>query len=195
MDTIRAGLQESVSGLTVKSKPLDAPMTVKVTPISDGEHSDSERTASLADETFSATSTVAQSQLSTVTVQLTRVLETSKEIRRRIYKFGDYTETYFKHVDIESYLEYISDERLIHMPRRGSDWDRVLKSAQFFGLQLWGLGANVGDFCFGAHQASITALGSTQILLEVCHYMCSFGQTLMTITDRTSAGSGPCANL
>ncbi|KAK4663014.1 hypothetical protein QC763_601090 [Podospora pseudopauciseta] len=169
MDTIRAGLQEPVSGLTVKSKPLDAPMTVKVTPISDGEHSDSERTASLADETFSATSTVAQSQLSTVTIQLTRVLETSKEIRRRIYKFGDYTETYFKHVDIESYLAYISDERLIHMPRRGSDWDRVLKSAQFFGLQLWGLGANVGDFCFGAHQASITALGSTQILLEIGH--------------------------
>ncbi|KAK0672772.1 hypothetical protein QBC41DRAFT_343650 [Cercophora samala] len=169
MDTIRAGLQESVNGLIVKSKPLEAPMTVKVTPISDSEHSDSERTASFADETFSATSTVAQSQLSTTTVQLTRVLETSKEIRGRIYKLGDYTETYFKHVDIESYLEYISDERLIHMPRRGSDWDRVLKSAQFFGLQLSGLGSNVGEFCLGAQQASITALGSTQILLEIGH--------------------------
>ncbi|KAK4175999.1 hypothetical protein QBC36DRAFT_353351 [Triangularia setosa] len=167
MDTIRAGLQESVSGLTVKSKPLEAPMTVRVTPIPDGEHSDSERTASIADETFSATSTVAQSQPSTVTVQLARVLETSKEIRSHIYKFGDYTETYFKHVDLESYLEYISDERLIHMPRRGSDWDRVLRSAQFFGLQLWSLGSDVGDFCVGAQQASITALGSTQILLEI----------------------------
>ncbi|KAK4200337.1 hypothetical protein QBC40DRAFT_348659 [Triangularia verruculosa] len=167
MDTIRAGLQESVNGLTVKSKPIEAPMTVKVTPVSDGDKSDSERTASIADETFSATSTIAQSQLSTVTLQLTRVLETSKEIRGHIYSFGDYTETYFKHLDLDSYLEYISDERLIHMPRRGSDFDRVLKSAQFFGLQLWGLGSNVGDFCAGAHQASITALGSTQILLEI----------------------------
>ncbi|KAK0745016.1 hypothetical protein B0T21DRAFT_448085 [Apiosordaria backusii] len=165
MDTIRAGLQESVNGLTVKSKPLDAPLTVTVTP--DVDHSDSEKTASIADETFSATSTVAQSQVSTVTLQLTRVIDTSKEIRSHIYKFGDYTETFFKHVDLESYLEYISDERLIHMPRRGSDWDRVLRYAQFFGLQLWSLGSNVGDYCVGAQQASITALGSTQILLEI----------------------------
>lgn len=36
-----------------------------------------------------------------------------------------------------------------------------------FSFQLWAFGVGVGRFCPGTEEASITALGSTRILLEV----------------------------
>lgn len=167
MDTITKGLAESVNGLAGKHK---SPSEITISTVSVDDHSDSEKTASATDELMSSTSTMVahnQSHSTIATVQRTRILETSKEIRTRIYKLGDYSEAFFRNVDLESYLEYISDERLIHMPRRGSDWDRVLRSAQFFGLQLYRLGSNVRHFCPGAEAASVTALGATQVLLEI----------------------------
>lgn len=168
MDTIRAGLQESVQGLSGKGhKSSDA--IVSVSAVSPDNASD--RTVSIKEEsstTLTKVRTSTQTTTNTTSIQVTRVIDTSKNIRDHICKLGDYTENYFKTLDLESYLEYISDERLIHMPRRGSDWDRVLRTAQFFGLQLWSFGSNIGHFCPGTEAASITALGSTQILLQVC---------------------------
>ncbi|KAK4454286.1 hypothetical protein QBC34DRAFT_317381 [Podospora aff. communis PSN243] len=168
METIRAGLQESANGLSAKGlrKGSDA-VSVSVSTVSS---SSSEKTVQLADDAISvSTSNTAHSQVTTTTasIQFTRLAEITRVIRGDICRFGDYTETFFKTLDLRSYLEYISDERLIHMPRRGSDWDRVLRAAQCFGLQLWWFGAGVGQFCLGTESASITALGSTQILLEI----------------------------
>ncbi|KAK3322767.1 hypothetical protein B0H66DRAFT_555192 [Apodospora peruviana] len=166
METIRAGLQESVNGLKAQHqshhKPQDA-VSVSVNPVTADSASD--KTVSIKDESLAVSKT--RTSTSTSTISLTRVVETSKFIRGNICKFGDYNEHYFKTMNLESYLEYISDERLIHMPRRGSDWDRVLRTAQFFGLQLWAFGSDIGQFTSGTESASITALGSTQILLKI----------------------------
>ncbi|KAK0641655.1 hypothetical protein B0T16DRAFT_380569 [Cercophora newfieldiana] len=168
METIRAGLQESANGLSSKSirKGSD---TVSISASTVKSSSSSEKTVLMADDAVSvSTSNTAHSQVTTTSsIHLTRITEVSRAIRGDICRFGDYTETFFKKLDLRSYLEYISDERLIHMPRRGSDWDRVLRAAQCFGLQLWWFGTGVGQFCSGTESASITALGSTQILLEI----------------------------
>ncbi|KAK3331850.1 hypothetical protein B0T19DRAFT_367021 [Cercophora scortea] len=170
MDTIRAGLQESVNGLSngrKGHKHSDVVTMAPVTSTPDLDFADSEKTASIGDETLSVVSATSHNHSTSTFIQLTRVTETSHTVRGHICKLGDYTETYFTTVDLRSYLEYISDERLIHMPRRGSDWDRVLRAAQFFGLHISRLGSHIGQFCSGTEAASITALGSTQILLEL----------------------------
>lgn len=171
MDTIRAGLQESANGPAGKGhagKPSEA-VTISTTVINTHtiEEKDEGSVTSNADDALSAYSAIQHSPIATETLHVSRVFDVSRDVRNHICKLGDYNEIFFKRVDLESYLEYISDERLIHMPRRGSDWDRVLRSAQFFGLQLWRLGANVARYCPEAEVASITALGTTQILLEV----------------------------
>ncbi|KAK0722062.1 hypothetical protein B0T26DRAFT_643921 [Lasiosphaeria miniovina] len=170
MDTIRAGLHESMNGLAGKAhKPSDA-VSIAVSTVSAASDSDgSTKTAHVVreDETLSSVTAVSHSQSSTASIQITRLIDTSRAIRGHICGFEEYNETFFKSLDLESYLACISDHRLVHMPPRGSDWDRVLKSAQFFGLQLWRLGSKVDSFCFGAEVASVTALGSTQVLLEI----------------------------
>lgn len=45
-------------------------------------------------------------------------------------------DAYFEHVNLQIYLTFIADERLIHMSERGSDWDHVLQEAEHFGLQI-----------------------------------------------------------
>ncbi|KAK1750959.1 hypothetical protein QBC47DRAFT_331102 [Echria macrotheca] len=164
METIRAGLQESAHGLTMKKvqKPSDA-VSISTSVVSNSTSSShSEKTISVIEESHVSSTT-------TTTIHITRVSEITKTIRGHICQLGDYNDSFFKKLNLSSYLEYISDERLIHMPRRGSDWDRVLRAAQFFGFQLWAFGAGVGRFCPGTEEASITALGSAQILLEIGH--------------------------
>ncbi len=175
METIRAGLQESANGLSSKKihKPSGA-MSVSVSVVkSDTDSARSETTVSLADDSQSTTALTvlnghSTTSTTTTTIHITRIIDISRAIRGHVCKLGDYDETFFKALTLESYLEYISDERLIHMPRRGSDWDRVLRAAQCFGFQLWRFGASIGQFCSGTQTASVTALGTTQILLEVC---------------------------
>ncbi|KAK4230350.1 hypothetical protein QBC38DRAFT_452274 [Podospora fimiseda] len=165
METIRAGLQESSAGLAIKGyvqKPSEV-TTVTTTSI---DQQDDGSVASGGDD-YSAVSAIQHSPISSENLHVSRVFEVSRDVQAKICKLGEYNESFFSSVDLQSYLEYISDERLIHMPRRGSAWDRVLRSAQFFGLQLARLGINVARYCPEAEVASITALASTQILLEI----------------------------
>ncbi|KAL7917464.1 hypothetical protein ACQKWADRAFT_325715 [Trichoderma austrokoningii] len=50
------------------------------------------------------------------------------------------------HINLEYYLEYISNERLRRMPARSSAWDRVLHAAQFFGLHISDFGDKLNTF-------------------------------------------------
>ena len=58
--------------------------------------------------------------------------------------FDDVDEALISDSTIEGFLEYIDRQRLTFMPTRGSSWDRVLKWAEFFALQISGY-ANVVD--------------------------------------------------
>jgi hypothetical protein len=172
METIRAGLQESAKGLSSDKILKHSDTTVSVKSVSDADSVRSETTVSIADDarsivTMAESTTKTFTSTSTSTIHISRVIETSRTIRGHVCQLGDYDDAFFKGLDIDSYLEYISEERLIHMPRRGSDWDRVLRAAQCFGFQLWRFGSEIAKFCPGTDTAAVTALGSTKILLEV----------------------------
>ena len=101
-------------------------------------------------------------------VQITRVIENTKSLKGRIVcELDDVDEEYFNHTTFSSYVEYIADERLMHMPRRGSKWDRVLKAAEFFGYQIYNLGSIVAYFVPESHSIALSALASCRLLLEV----------------------------
>ncbi|KOS20667.1 hypothetical protein ESCO_006835 [Escovopsis weberi] len=57
-------------------------------------------------------------------------------------------------IDLAAYLEYIKQERLTRLPRRGSDWDRVLQAAQFFGLQVWSFDDKINSLKHGKRSLS-----------------------------------------
>ncbi|KAM0346326.1 hypothetical protein ACHAPU_005757 [Fusarium lateritium] len=93
----------------------------------------------------------------------------TRTVKKLIVRFDDYDEDFVNEMDIRSYLEYINDERLVHMPRRGSDWDRVLSTAQFFGLQITAFATKIDTFATDAHASASAALASCQVLLEIGH--------------------------
>ena len=99
---------------------------------------------------------------------LHRVVEITRAIHKHVVRLDEYDETFIQEMDLPSYLEYVDDERIFHMPRRGSNWDRVLRSAQFFGLQLWSFGDKLGPSSSEIKAASVTALVSCRVLLDVC---------------------------
>ncbi|CAK7245405.1 MAG: hypothetical protein STHCBS139747_006986 [Sporothrix thermara] len=98
-----------------------------------------------------------------------RVAKVVEFVKGLFSKLGDYEVNMLQQTDLESYLHNIADERLMHMPRKGSDWDRVLRTAQFFGLQIWRFGDKVGKFAPEARHAAAAALASCQMLLEIGH--------------------------
>ncbi|KAM0227805.1 hypothetical protein ACHAP5_012100 [Fusarium lateritium] len=98
-----------------------------------------------------------------------KLTQVTRTVKKMIVRFDGYDEDFVNETDIRSYLEYISDERLIHMPQRGSDWDRVLSTAQFFGLQITAFASKIDTFATGAHSSASAALASCQVLLEIGH--------------------------
>jgi hypothetical protein len=96
-----------------------------------------------------------------------RVRDVFRSVTSLIGRSADYSEQAVKETDFRAYLHFISDERLIHMPRRGSDWDRVLSNAQFFGLQVWLFGKKIESYIPGGRDSAAAALASCQVLLEV----------------------------
>jgi len=87
-------------------------------------------------------------------------------IRRKVLaEIDDMTEQHFH--DIESHKKYINEERLVRMPVRGSDWDRVLTAAIFFAEQLDDFTKNVDSFVDESYFVRDTILGCCHVLLEV----------------------------
>ncbi|KAK5987204.1 hypothetical protein PT974_11325 [Cladobotryum mycophilum] len=99
----------------------------------------------------------------------TRVKAVERQALETIGQLLTYNESFVSKINITTYLQFISDERISHMPRQGSDWDRVLRSAQFFGLQIWSFGERVDVFIPGKTNPACAALAACQILLEIGH--------------------------
>ncbi|OAA58461.1 nacht domain containing protein [Niveomyces insectorum RCEF 264] len=121
----------------------------------------------LASERASTTKSVSRSSTTSSQHPESLVAEAVQFVKGLFSKLGDYEVNMLHQANLESYLQYIADERLIHMPRKGSDWDRVLRTAQFFGLQIWRFGDKVGKFAPESRQAAASALASCQMLLEI----------------------------
>ncbi|RYO85600.1 hypothetical protein DL766_009436 [Monosporascus sp. MC13-8B] len=102
-----------------------------------------------------------------LSTRTTRVVETAKKVERKIvYEVEDVEGNHFERVDLQRYLDHIGDEREKHMPYRGSQWDRVLKEAEFFGLMLADFAAEVSSFVPNSVEIQDTALASCYLLLE-----------------------------
>ena len=178
MDTIRNGLSDTLSGLKNKGQKTEIRPSVSVTelkPHADDElrveesissHNSKNATNGSRHETKI---TVADKDDTDITLwNFGRVKDVFKSVTSLISRSADYNETAVKETDLRAYLRFISDERLIHMPRRGSDWDRVLSNAQFFGLQVWLFGKKIELYVPGGTDSAAAALASCQVLLEVC---------------------------
>jgi hypothetical protein len=166
METSRPGLKESVSALTVPTKYVKEP---EVTVVTVDSSSDSDHTVSVTEDLRSSTTTMSRKQTSTFSFTTSRVTDIYRTIRRNIFQLDDYayTDQYFERLNIDTYRQYVSNERLIRMPRRGSNWDRALRAGLMFGENLVEFGDAIQGFCSDTKEASVTGLASCKILLEV----------------------------
>ena len=88
--------------------------------------------------------------------------------RKFITEFGHVDEHYIDITTIEEFVEYVERQRLTHMPHRGSMWDKVLKWAEFFALQISGYENSVSAFVEDSKKAAKLIWAASRILLEVC---------------------------
>jgi hypothetical protein len=101
--------------------------------------------------------------------QVTVLRDIVVDIQKRfICEFHYVDEHYIDVITIEEFLEYIEQERLTHMPHKGSKWDRVLKWAEFFALQVARYERAVSPFVPDSKLASKLIWAASRVLLEVC---------------------------
>lgn len=84
-----------------------------------------------------------------------------------IAEFDEVDERHIHSMNVEEYFEYIERQRLTHMPHRGSHWDKVLKWAEFFGLQISGYANTVEPFTAESKFAARLIWTACRALLEV----------------------------
>lgn len=176
MATAPVGIMKTLPPVAVKGPQAVAVkdgsrVIVSEFPVDDESSSSEEKTIVRKDTTVTTTE-VSSGTLTRTTTNgslhpETRVAEVVQYVKGLFSKLGAYEVNMLRQADLETYLRYIADERLIHMPRKGSDWDRVLRTAQFFGLQIWRFGEKVGKFAPESREAAGSALASCHLLLEV----------------------------
>ncbi|SPO29106.1 uncharacterized protein UTRI_06055 [Ustilago trichophora] len=90
----------------------------------------------------------------------------SIDIRRAfVVLIDDLTEQDFVDCDLECYLEFLSHERLLHMPRKNSAWDKVLRQAEEVGAQL----NHFAQLAANEHSLK-TSLVAIRLLLDIGHH-------------------------
>ena len=94
--------------------------------------------------------------------------ESVVSIRRKfVADLEDVHEAGIESMTMDNVLEYIERQRLTHMPHRGSHWDKVLKWAEFFALQVSGYAAAVEPFAPEGRAAAKLIWIATRNLLSV----------------------------
>ncbi|KAL8902696.1 MAG: hypothetical protein Q9207_004463 [Kuettlingeria erythrocarpa] len=127
-----------------------------------GDHApEVERTVLGADSHSTAVSLAGEQQ---ITVLKETVIWTCQKF---IADFDEVDEDCIHSMTIEEYFEYIERQRLTHMPHRGSHWDKVLKWAEFFGLQTSGYADTVEPFTAESRFAAKLIWTACRALLEL----------------------------
>lgn len=100
--------------------------------------------------------------------QVTILHESIISVRRTfVADLDDVEESTIEGIGMEDVLEYIERQRLTHMPHRGSHWDKVLKWAEFFAVQMSGYAAAIELFAPEGKAAARLIWIATQSLLSV----------------------------
>jgi hypothetical protein len=98
---------------------------------------------------------------------VTVLRDTIKETNRRmVSEFVHIDEAKIDKMTIEAFSDYITRERLRSMPHRGSLWDRVLRWAEFYALQVAAYADNIGEFVPESRKASNQIFVLLRSLLE-----------------------------
>lgn len=113
-------------------------------------------------ESRSTTASYSSEQLVTVLKETVNATCT-----RFVTDFDDVDDQYIHHTTIEDFLEFIERERLTHMPHRGSHWDKVLKWAEFFSLQVSGYANAADSFMAESKLAARLIWAACRALLQV----------------------------
>ncbi len=115
--------------------------------------------------------TITYSQTQQVTIlQETVALASGKVIRA----LNGISEKDIGLMNVEHFLEYIERQRLTAMPHRGCHWDRVLKWAEYFALQISGYANAIENFVPSSQRAVKLMLTCCYSLIEVI-YLFSLG--------------------
>jgi hypothetical protein len=102
--------------------------------------------------------------------QITVLRHTVTSTRAKlICELAHVNERYIDSMTMEHFLEYIESERLTNMPQRGSRWDKVLKWAEFFALQISGYENTVSSFIPHSKGAAKLIWASCRVLVEVSY--------------------------
>ena len=108
---------------------------------------------------------------------------------RFVADFEQVDEHYIQIMTIDGFLEYIERQRLTHMPHRGSRWDKVLKWAEFFGLQVSGYASAIESFVPESHTAAKLIWIACRTLLEVSvHFPFPLRSKSLDVGDRPKFG-------
>lgn len=100
--------------------------------------------------------------------QVTILEETIKTTRSKLtYHLKHFDDVYVSAMTLDGFLDYIERQRLSTMPRRGSRWDKVLKWAEFFGLQISGYAIALDSFVPQSKIAAQLIWASCRTLIEV----------------------------
>lgn len=115
---------------------------------------------------------------------ITVIGDTVNSYKSRITReIADVDTTSMQSMTVESYLDYISDVRLTTLPHRGSLWDKVLRWAEFFGLQITSYAAVTDSFATGSEEAARHILTFSRSLLMACIPNNSHGNSKGPHTD------------
>ena len=100
--------------------------------------------------------------------QVTVLVESAIYTRKRLVAVLSHVdEGYIHEMTIDGFLGYIERQRLTHMPHRGSRWDKCLKWAEFFGLQISGYAKVVEGFLPESNLATRLIFAACRTLLDV----------------------------
>ena len=87
--------------------------------------------------------------------------------RKFVAEFDQVDDDYIQIMTIDGFLEYIERQRLTYMPHRGSRRDKVLKWAEFFGLQVSAYAKAIESFVPASQSAAKLIWAASRTLLEV----------------------------
>lgn len=68
---------------------------------------------------------------------------------------------------LDSFLDFVASDRLRRVPHRGSRWDKILRWAEYFAIQVSILHESVGPFAPNSTEAARLIWQSCQTLLQV----------------------------
>lgn len=104
--------------------------------------------------------------------QLTLLHDSIVVTRRKFTNdFDDVDEALVHQFTVDQLLEYVERQRLIYMPHRGSHWDKVLKWAEYFALQISAYVTAVGPFVLESKIAAQLVWIASRSLLRVVSWV------------------------